>query len=145
MCRIVYFTLVSAIVLSFAIFASAQNGGKAEPNRIVIGPSGTTVRGHLSNGQEMEYVFSAKAGSVITIRNSRPSAFDFRVFSEEADLETEFESSPTLTLTLPQDGDYLFFVRKKAGGARTAAFRLTLHLSPKPRVVSPKPQDQRSI
>lgn len=130
MSRIVYFTLASAIVLSFSIFASAQHGGKAEPNRIDVGPSGTTVRGRLSNGQEMEYVFAAKAGSQLTIKNSSPSAFDFRVFSEEADLETEFESSPTLTLTLPQDGDYLFFVRKKAGGARTATFRLTLRISP---------------
>ncbi|HMM81338.1 MAG TPA: hypothetical protein PKC65_15075 [Pyrinomonadaceae bacterium] len=130
MSRIVYFTLASAIVLSFAILASAQGGGKAEPNRIVIGPSGTTVSDRLRNGEEMEYVFSAKAGSQLTIRNSRPSAFDFRVFSEEADLETEFESSPTLTLTLPQDGDYQFFVRKKAGGARSATFRLTLRISP---------------
>jgi len=79
----------------------------------------------------MEYVFRAKSGSEITIRNSRPSAFDFRVFSNEADVETEFESSPTLTLTLPQDSDYYFFVRKKAGGARTANFRLSLKITPK--------------
>jgi len=114
-----------------AVSLSAQGGRKAEPNRIIVGDSVTTVRGSLANGQEMEYVFAAKAGSQLTIKNSRPSAFDFRVFSEEADLETEFESSPTLTLTLPQDGDYFFFIRKKAGGPRRANFRLTLHLSPK--------------
>jgi len=125
------FLVVILVAIAFAVSAenaSAQRGGKAEPNRITVGSRETVVRGRLANGQEMEYVFSAKAGSVITIKNSRPSAFDFRVFSEEADVETEFESSPTLTLTLPQDGDYFFFVRKKAGGARTATFRLTIKI-----------------
>ena len=127
-----FHTLLFAIAFcASAVSVPAQGGGKAEPNRIIVGDSVTTVRGSLANGQEMEYVFAAKGGSVITIKNSRPSAFDFRVFSEEADLETEFESSPTLTLTLPQDGDYFFFIRKKAGGPRRATFRLTLHLSPK--------------
>lgn len=126
--RSLILALVSIVFCLAASNASAQGGGKAEPNRITIGSRETVVRGRLANGEEMEYVFTAKAGSVITIKNSRPSAFDFRVFSEEADVETEFESSPTLTLTLPQDGDYFFFVRKKAGGPRTASFRLTLKI-----------------
>lgn len=126
--RSLILALVSIVFCLAASNASAQGGGKAEPNRITIGSRETVVRGRLTNGEEMEYVFTAKAGSVITIKNSRPSAFDFRVFSEEADVETEFESSPTLTLTLPQDGDYFFFVRKKAGGPRTASFRLTLKI-----------------
>ncbi|MBX3281822.1 MAG: hypothetical protein KF756_05020 [Acidobacteria bacterium] len=117
------------LLVSFAA-AAAQSGGKAEPNRISVSQTATVVRGRLANGQEMEYVFAAKAGSTITIKNASPSAFDFRVFSEEADVETEFESSPTLTLTLPEDGDYFFFVRKKAGGARSASFKLTLKISP---------------
>lgn len=123
--------LLALVAFAFGVSAqsaSAQRGGKAEPNRITVGSRETVVRGRLANGQEMEYVFTAKAGSVITMKNSRPSAFDFRVFSEEADVETEFESSPTLTLTLPQDGDYFFFVRKKAGGPRTANFSLTLKI-----------------
>lgn len=123
-----FFIITFSIVLTVCLSAAAQNGGKAEPNRITVGSVATTVSGRLSSGQEMEYVFSAKAGSQITIRNSSPSAFDFRVFSEEADIETEFESSPTLTLTLPKDGDYFFFVRKKAGGQRRANFRITLRL-----------------
>lgn len=129
--QIIFSILVSIAFLASAVSTSAQGGGKAEPKRITFGEKGTVVQGRLANGREMEYVFHANAGSVITIKNSRPSAFDFRVFSEEADVETEFESSPTLTLTLPQDGDYYFFVRKKAGGSKTANFRLTLTISAK--------------
>ncbi|KXJ98424.1 MAG: hypothetical protein UZ17_ACD001002779 [Acidobacteria bacterium OLB17] len=126
MSRIRISILAFIVILMSSLGAAAQNGGKAEPNRITVSTAGTTVRGRLSNGSEMEYVFAAKAGTVLTITNPTPSAFDFRVFSEEAEVETEFESSRTLTLTLPEDGDYLFFVRKKAGGARSASFRITL-------------------
>src|SRR5258705_11844230 len=79
----------------------AQHGGKAEPNRIkfAAGRSSMTLVGTLSAGQEMEYVFGASKGQVVTIRNIRTGLFDFRVFSEEFDFETEFESSRTLTFT----------------------------------------------
>jgi len=129
--KLVVPVLVAIVFCASAMTTSAQGGGKAEPNRITVGEKGTVVQGRLANGQEMEYVFRATAGTEITIRNSRPSAFDFRVFSPKADVETEFESSPTLTLTLPQDGDYYFFVRKKAGGPRSANFRLSLKITPK--------------
>jgi len=111
-------------------FASnAQGGGKAEPNRInfAAGSSSKTVSGTLSAGQEAEYVFAAAKGQTVTIRNSNRSLFDFRVFNEEFDFETEFESSPTLTFQIPETGDYLFYVRKKAvKSPRTARYSLTL-------------------
>lgn len=112
-----------------ASMSFAQGGGKAEPKRIqfAAGKSSAALSGTLSNGQEMEYVFGARKGQTVTIRNTRTSLFDFRVFNEEFDFETEFESSPTLTFEVPETGNYLFFVRKKqVRSPRTARFSLTL-------------------
>ncbi len=117
------------IVLGFGGAAFAQHGGKAEPKRItfVSGKSSAALTGSLSNGQEMEYIFGAAKGQTLTIKNATKSLFDFRVFSEEFDFETEFESSPTLTFEIPETGDYMFFVRKKQVKApRSARFSLTL-------------------
>jgi hypothetical protein len=129
---------LKAIFIIFAAFfgfgfvkAFAQGGGKAEPLRIKFasGRSGSALTGALSNGQEMEYVFAAKKGQSITIRNSKTSLFDFRVFSDELDFETEFESSPTLTFEIPETGDYNLFVRKKmVKTPRTAHFSITLFI-----------------
>lgn len=124
-----------SILMFLAIFAlagqvpAAAQGGKAEPNRVRLAPGQTTktLTGSLSTGQEMEYVFTAVKGQTVTIKNARTSLFDFRVFSDEFDVETEFESSPVLSLAIPETGDYMFFVRKKAVRTpRTARFRVTL-------------------
>ena len=114
-----------------AIAGIAQHGGKAEPKRIKFAPHGSsaTVTGTLSRDEEMEYVFGANKGQTFTIKNSNKSLFDFRVFNEEFNFETEFESSPTLTFTIPETGDYNFFVRKKqVKTPRTARFSLTLNI-----------------
>ncbi len=118
---VLFLTLISGV-------APAQ-GGKAEPNRIQFAANRTTktVSGSLSNGQEMEYVFLANKGQTVTIKNSTRNLFDFRVFNQEFDFETEFESSPSLTFEIPETGDYMFFVRKKqVRSPRTARFSLTL-------------------
>ena len=118
------------IILALATHSMfAQGGGKAEPKRIqfAAGLSSATLSGSLSNGQEMEYVFGASKGQSVTIKNSNKSLFDFRVFNDKFDFETEFESSSTLTFNIPETGDYLFFVRKKhVKTPRTARFSLTL-------------------
>lgn len=85
-----------------------------------------SVTGTLSNGQEYDFVFNARKGQRVMISNSKTSLFDFRVYSEEFDLETEFESSPTLSLEIPETGKYLFFVRKKMTSPHRARFSLTL-------------------
>jgi hypothetical protein len=124
---ILLFLMVFLVLDTAAAFA--QGGGKAEPNRITFrsGKSTATVAGMLSNGQEMEYVFSASKGQTVSITNAKRSLFDFRVFSDEFGLETEFESSPSLSFEIPETGDYLFFVRKKqVSRPRTARFSLTL-------------------
>jgi hypothetical protein len=122
---------VFSLAVFFSGLAFAQNGGKAEPQRIsfAAGRSETTVSGKLSNGQEKEYVFGAKNGQTMTVKNAGSALFDFRVFSEEADFETEFESSPTLTFIFPETGDYKLFIRKKmVRSPRRARFSITLFI-----------------
>ncbi|CAN5419765.1 hypothetical protein BH10ACI2_BH10ACI2_05690 [soil metagenome] len=112
-----------------AISAYGQHGGKAEPKRIqfAAGKSSATLTGTLSVDQEMEYVFGAVKGQKVTIKNSNHNLFDFRIFSEEYNVETEFESSPTLTIDIPATGDYMFFVRKKrVKTPKTVRFSLTM-------------------
>jgi hypothetical protein len=93
----------------------AQNGGKAEPKRIIFEPrtSESLLTGSLKNGEEMEFVFAGIKGRKVILRNSAVSMFDVRVFSEEFGLETEFDSSREFSVTLPETGDYMLFVRKK--------------------------------
>jgi hypothetical protein len=93
----------------------AQGGGKAEPKRIefVSGKSSTLLTGSLSHDEEMEYVFAAAKGQKVTVRNPKTSLFDVRIFSDEFGVETEFDSSLTFSIDLPETGDYMLFVRKK--------------------------------
>ncbi len=122
--------LVLIVLVTLATTVSVfSQGGKAEPKRIefAVGKSSATLTGSLSTGHEMEHVFGARKGQTVTIKNSNKNLFDFRVFSDEFGLETEFESSPTLTLTVPETGDYMFFVRKKqVKTPRSARFSLTI-------------------
>lgn len=120
--------LIIAIILTGSLLANAQ-GGKAEPKRIEFpaGKSSIVLTGSLSNGSEMEYVFEARKGQKVTIKNTRPGQFDFRVFNEDAGFETEFESSAGLTFEIPESGDYLLFVRKKmVSRPRTARYSISL-------------------
>ena len=127
-------TILMCLVITLLLAAGsvfAQRGGKAEAQRIkfAAGLSSTTLSGTLSRDEEMEYVFGATKGQKVTIKNTRTSLFDFRVFSEEFNFETEFESSPTLTFMIPETGDYNFFVRKKqVKTPKTARFSLTLSI-----------------
>lgn len=121
--------LLLCLLFLFAAGSLIAQGGKAEPKRIqfAVGKSSATLTGTLSNDQEMEYVFSARAGQTVTIKNTRTSLFDFRIFNNENDFDTEFESSPTLTFEIPESGDYLFFVRKKlVRSPSRAKFLITL-------------------
>ncbi len=118
---------ISCLFLAANLFGQ---GGKAEPKRIEFAKGGvkTVLTGILTNSQEMEYVFAAGKGQTVTIRMNT-SLFDYRVFNEEADFETEFESSPVSTFEIPESGDYMLFVRKKmVRRPRTARFALTLSI-----------------
>lgn len=106
-----------------------SQGGKAEPVRVefVRGSSSARLTGVLSNEQEMDHVFYAREGQRVTIRNNNTGLFDVRVFSSEADLESDFDSSRVFSFTVPESGDYLLFVRKKqVRKPQRARFNITL-------------------
>lgn len=114
--------------------AFAQGGGKAEPNRVKFakGKTSAIVSGTLSNNQEMDYVFGAKAGQEITLKvvsNPKGDLFDFTIGGDGFDVETEYDSYAEYTFTAPQTGDYLFSVRKRpTQKVPKAKFFLTLSI-----------------
>jgi len=127
LCDISYFLLI----LIFSAAGFAQSGGKAEPKKIEFqsGRSNILLSGSLSNSEEMEYVFTAQKGQSVTISNPNTSLFDVRIFRDEADVETEFDSSRRFSVDLPADGDYLVYVRKKlVQRPRRARFAITLSI-----------------
>lgn len=124
-----YFLVIFIVFGATAAFA--QNGGKAEPKRVEFAKGKTSIvlTESLKNGQEMEYVFAARKGQHVTVKNSQTGLFDFRIFSDEFDTETEFDSSRSYTFDVPATGDYNFFVRKKiVKTPRRAHFRITLEI-----------------
>lgn len=130
-CRYAINRTLLCLLCFFAALSAFAQGGKAEPNRIrfAVGKSSTTLTGTISNGQEMEYVFAANKGQQVTIKNTRTSLFDFKVFSEENFSEGDFDSSRIYTFEIPETGDYLLFVRKKiVRSPRAARFSITLTL-----------------
>jgi hypothetical protein len=106
----------------------AAQGGKAEANRIDLPetPKMKILTSRLQNSREMEYVFAAKKGESIVIVNPNPSLFDVRIFHPESEFDTEYDSSKTFEVDIETDGDHFLFIRRKVGGPRTAAFRITI-------------------
>jgi hypothetical protein len=121
----------SIIAVLTAAAGFSQHGGKAEPKRIEFaqGKTSTVLTESLRNGREMEYVFTAKKGQHVTVKNPSTGLFDFRIFSDALDTETEYDSSRSLIFDVPSTGDYNFFVRKKmVKTPRTARFKITLEI-----------------
>lgn len=104
-------TIVIGILLLFAANAFAQGGGKAEPNRVKFAKakSSATVSGTLSNNEQMEYVFGAKAGQKITLKVTsvpKGNLFSFSVDGASGiELQTEYDSYADYTFTAPETGD----------------------------------------
>ncbi|MCD9186153.1 MAG: hypothetical protein LUM44_06955 [Pyrinomonadaceae bacterium] len=126
---------IAALTLLFSINAIAQNGGKAEPQRIQFakGKSSTVLTGTLSNDEQMEYVFGAKKGQTITLKvtsNPKGKLFDFDLAGDDFELETERDYYDDYAFTAPETGDYLVFVRKRPTEKVTRAkFFLTLTIN----------------
>jgi len=126
-------TIVIGILLLFAANTFAQDGGKAEPNRVKFakGKSSVVMSGTLSNNDQMEYVFGAKAGQKITVKvisMPKGNLFSFSVDGANGiELETEYDSYADYTFTAPETGDYLVFVTKRpTEKVPKAKFLLTL-------------------
>lgn len=119
----------ATILLCSFVSAFAQ---KAEPNRIQFarGKSSAILTGTLSNNDQMDYVFGAKAGQKITLKvTSQPKGnfFDFDLQGVDFELEAEYDYYTNYSFTAPETGDYLVFVRKRpTEKTPTAKFFLTL-------------------
>lgn len=111
-------TILVGILLLCTANIFAQGGGKAEPKRIKFtkGKSSAALTGTLSNNQEMEYVFGAKAGQKITLKVTSVPKGGFFSFSVDGasgiELETEYDSYDDYSFNAPQTGDYIVIIRK---------------------------------
>lgn len=119
--------MVCAIVIFTCAASGFAQGGKAEPLEIKFekGKSSATVGTSLAGDQQMEYSFTARAGQTVSIKCT--SLFDFRLYGEEADFDTEWNSG-TDSFELPAEGEYILFVRKKRSPVRRAQFKLTISI-----------------
>jgi len=115
--------------ISFVLFAIIVLSSIATAQQRIEFTNGTaTVAGSLSNGQVRHFVFSASQGQTVTIKNSTSSIFDFRVYNEVFFDEGDYDSSASYYFEAPETGDYMFTVRKKIAGPRTARFSMTIKI-----------------
>ena len=118
-------------VLATAATASAQNGGKAEPNRIEFkrGAMSTTISGTVRGSEEAEYVLAAKKGQKLTIRitsvPARSAGFDLHG-PDDVDLGLESDTNLNISVVLPKTGDYMITVVKLTDLVRTSRYQLTV-------------------
>lgn len=123
--------ILSALVLSFAVSNSAQ---KAEPLEIKFakGKSSKILSETLSNNEQMEYFFAARAGQKISLGvTSKPAGklFDFTLAGDGFEFQTDYDSYSEYKFTAPKSGNYLVFVRKRpTESSKTAKFYLTLSI-----------------
>ncbi len=119
----------------FFLFAStevqAQNGGKAEPNRIEFkrGTSSTTVNGVVRNDEEAEYSLSARQGQKLTITltptPAKSSCFDLKG-PDGADVGLEYDCNTIYSKTLPATGDYFLVVKRPSQSKGSSRYRMTI-------------------
>lgn len=125
------FLLVFAFLAFSAVTVSAQNGGKAEPNRIKFakGKSSTVVTGSLKGDEQMEFVFGARAGQTVYITNPDSDTFAYsvvRLDDENVSYESTDLAEPTLEFEVTETGDYMFFVKRNATSRVAKKFAITL-------------------
>jgi hypothetical protein len=108
----------AALTVLFTAGAFAQ-GGKAEPNEIKFAPgkSNAVLKGTLANGEEMEYVFDARKGQTVKLAiTSLPKGNFFlklRPFDKNIIFATGQDRFLSLTITLPETGQYMVVVGKR--------------------------------
>src|SRR5689334_183350 len=99
-----------------AVTASAQRGGKAEPNRIEFkrGTSTTTISDVVHNDEQAEYVLSARQGQRLTIKltnvPAKSSCFDLKG-PGGVDVGLEYDCNWNYSKVLPATGDYFLLCR----------------------------------
>jgi hypothetical protein len=118
-------------VLCTGVAASAQHGGKAEPNRIEFkrGTTTTSISGVVHGDEEAEYVLAAKKGQRLTIKlTSVPEKSSvFQLLGEENDmLGLESDANFNNSVLLPKTGDYFINVKRATKAKGTSRYRMTI-------------------
>ena len=114
------------IVVLFAAILSSAQGRADKPKRLQPGSGAVVLSGVLRAAQEHTYVFTSEKGRTASFRNPSPSLFDVRVYEPGSGFDTEYDSSRSFEVELPESAEYEIHIRRKMGGPRTARFRISL-------------------
>ncbi|HZI48815.1 MAG TPA: hypothetical protein VFD75_13535 [Pyrinomonadaceae bacterium] len=114
-----------------AVTASAQRGGKAEPNRIEFkrGTSTTTISDAVHNDEQAEYVLSARQGQRLTIKltnvPAKSSCFDLKG-PDGVDVGLEYDCNWNYSKVLPATGDYFLTLSRPSTAKGTSHYKMTV-------------------
>lgn len=119
------------VLLTCAAPAFAQNGGKAEPNKIEFkrGASSTTISGVVHGSEEAEYTLAARQGQRLSIKlTSMPvKSSVFQLLGPDNDtLGLEFDANYDYSGVLPKTGDYFISVKRPTSAKGTSRYKLTV-------------------
>ena len=132
-CRSAFICGLFFFVLAIGPAAVAQNGGKAEPNRIEFkrGGTSTTISDSVRGSEEAEYVLAAKKGQRLTIKiTSAPAKSSvFQLVGEDQDtLGLEYDANFDVSIVLPKDGDYFINVKRPTSTKGSSRFKLAISI-----------------
>ncbi|HXI26427.1 MAG TPA: hypothetical protein VNG71_21415 [Pyrinomonadaceae bacterium] len=133
LCKSVFICGLLFFVLAIGPAAVAQNGGKAEPNRIEFkrGGTSTTISDSVRGSEEAEYVLAAKKGQRLTIKiTSAPAKSSvFQLVGEDQDtLGLEYDANFDVSIVLPKDGDYFINVKRPTSTKGSSRFKLAISI-----------------
>lgn len=127
--------LISICIVISVFSVSAQNGGKAEANRLEIprGKTSVTVTGTLKEGEQVEYVFSAteKQLAFVWINSINPKGkfYSFVVKGAENDFVSDLPRLEVEKFQVPATGDYLIYIMfRPIGKVKKGSYKLTLEI-----------------
>ena len=123
--------IIMWLLLICSSTALAQNGGKAEPNRIEFkrGTTSTTINGTVRGDEQAEYALGAKQGQKLIIKlTSVPAKSSvFQLLGPDNDtLGLEYDANYNYSGTLPKTGNYLITVARPSGSKGTSRYKLTV-------------------
>ena len=129
--------IIVGVLFFCGVNVFAQNGGKAEPNRIKFakGKSAAAVSGKIKGDEQSEYTFAAGKGQKVNIKITSlpPGKFSsFKVLNAEGEPQfvSEHDSNYRYVFTAQYTGDYLIWVNfRPAGKVNSAKYLLTLSIT----------------
>lgn len=124
-------SICGLVFLVIVITATAQRGGKAEPNRIEFkrGTTSTTISDVVHNDEQAEYVLSARGGQrlIIKLTNvpAKSACFDLKG-PDGVDMGLEYDCNWNYSKVLPETGEYFLRVGRTSQGKGTSRYTMTV-------------------